>query len=77
MKQEQQRGRVMREHHPSALVILVSVLLSALLLGTFIGWYRETGYAAWSFTFRIFVWTLVLSVIWNSLVRAARERWPR
>jgi hypothetical protein len=54
-------------------IIFLALLLSVLLFGSFIAWYREYSVTNASLIFRFFVWTLVVSDVFLLITRALRE----
>lgn len=68
----------MRSQKPNPIIILISLILSVATFTTFMFWWSDIVETADSLSFRftIFVWTLVITICFLALVRAAREWWP-
>lgn len=63
---------------PNGIVVLISLLLGVIVSATFILWWKEIIAETEGFSgpFTYFCWSLVITVVWLTLVRAAREWWP-
>lgn len=59
----------------SAVIILIPLILSMTVFGSFVAWWLDatTRPNPVSASFIVFVWSLVLAICWNDVVRAYQE----
>jgi hypothetical protein len=58
-------------------IIIIGTLLTVILFGSFMVWWREYSLTNATLSFRIFVWSLVVSVVFLLITRVLRERYGK